>query len=129
MEVDVESAEIKFYTIDDEEAEDQIWERKRKSRQKSINDAPTITINTKQSKQENNDPVLQKVYQWLKSNEKPVQIDPTIASNSYLLVCYKIFNQLYVNHDIKINHIVYPNILDSNPNQKDKKCLHLNFFM
>ena len=56
-------------------------------------------------------------------NERPLQIDPTIASNSFLSVSYKLFNQLYINHDTKIIHIEYPNIHDSNPNQEDKICL------
>ena len=68
-------------------------------------------------------PVLQKVYHWLTTNEKPLHIDPTIASNSFLLVYYKLFNQLYINHDTKINHIDYPNLHDSNPSQRDKICL------
>ena len=51
-------------------------------------------------------PVLQKVYHWLKINERPLQIEPTIASNSFLSVYYKLFNQTYINHDTKIFHIV-----------------------
>ena len=75
------------------------------------------------------DPVLQKVYHWLKIIERPLQIDPTIASNSFLSVYYKLFNQLYINHDTKIIHIDYPNIHDSNPNQKDKICLPFKLFL
>ena len=43
--------------------------------------------------QQKHDPDLQKVYQWLQKNEKPIQIDPTIASNSFLSVYYKLFQQ------------------------------------
>ena len=44
-----------------------------------------ITIETiiSQQKQEH---VLQKVYHWLTINERPLQIDPTIASTSFLSV-------------------------------------------
>ena len=48
-----------------------------------------ITIETIKTKQEQ-DTVLQKVYQWILNDEKPLQIDPTIAANSFLLVYYKI---------------------------------------
>ena len=65
--------------------------------------------------------VLQKVYYWLKINERPLQIDPTVASNSFLSVYYKLFNQLYINHDTKIIHINYPNIHNSNQKSKIKK--------
>ena len=41
-----------------------------------------ITIETIKS-QPKQDPVLQKVHHWLKTNERPLQIDPTIASNSF----------------------------------------------
>ena len=51
--------------------------------------------------QQKQDPALQKVYHWLKTNERPLQIDPTIASNSFVSVYYKLFNQLYINHDTK----------------------------
>ena len=78
--------------------------------------------------QQKQDPVLQKVYHWCKTNERPSQIDPTIASNSFLSVHYKLFNQLYINHDTKIIHIDYPNIHDSNPNQKVKICLPFKLF-
>ena len=70
-----------------------------------------ITIATIKSQQKQ-DPVLQKVYHWLKTDERPLQIDPTIASNSFLSVHYKLFNQLYINHDTKIIHIDYPNLHD-----------------
>ena len=86
-----------------------------------------ITIETVKS-QQNQKPVLQKVYHWLKINERPLQKDPTIASNSFLSVYYKLFNQLYINHDTKIIHIDYPNVHDSNPNQKDKICLSFKLF-
>ena len=78
--------------------------------------------------QQKQDLVLQKVCHWLEINERPLQIDPTIASNSFLSVYYKLFNQLYFNYDTKIIHINYPNLLDSNPNQKDKICLPFNLF-
>ena len=78
--------------------------------------------------QQEQDTVLQKVYQWVLNNERPLQIDPTIAANSFLLVYYKIFNQLYNNHDTKIIHIDYPNLHDSNPNQRDKICLPFKLF-
>ena len=42
-----------------------------------------ITIETINS-QQTQDSVLQKVYHWLRTNGKPLQIDPTIASISYL---------------------------------------------
>ena len=51
-----------------------------------------ITIETIKT-QQNQDTVLQKVYQWILNNERPLQIDPTIAANSFLLVYYKLFNQ------------------------------------
>ena len=86
-----------------------------------------ITIETIKA-QQNQDTVLQKVYQWILNNERPLQIDPTIAANSFLLVYYKIFNQLYINHDTKIIHIDYPNLHDSNPNQRDKICLPFKLF-
>ena len=54
-----------------------------------------ITIETIKT-QQNQDTVLQKVYQWILNNERPLQIDPTIAANSFLLVYYKLFNQLYI---------------------------------
>ena len=86
-----------------------------------------ITIETIKSQQKH-DPVLQKVYHWLQSNERPLQIDPTIASNSFLSVYYKLFHQLYINHETKIIYIYYPNIHDSNPNQNDKICLPFKLF-
>ena len=46
-----------------------------------------ITIETIKSQQKH-DPVLQKVYQWLQINERPLQIDPTIASNTFLSFYY-----------------------------------------
>ena len=48
---------------------------------------------------QNHDLVLQKNYHWLQNNERPLQIDPTIASNSLLSVYYKLFHQLYINHE------------------------------
>ena len=86
-----------------------------------------ITIETIKTQQEQ-DTVLQKVYQWVLNNKRPLQIDPTIAANSFLLVYYKIFNHLYINHDTKIIHIDYPNLHDSNPNQRDKICLPFKLF-
>ena len=47
--------------------------------------------------QQAQDTVLQKVYQWVINNERPLQIDPTIASNSFLLVYYKVFNNCILN--------------------------------
>ena len=85
-----------------------------------------ITIETLKSQQKQ-DPVLQKIYHWLKSNERPLQIDPTIASNFFLSVYYKVFNQLYINHDTKIIHIDYPNLHDSNP-KKNKICYPFKLF-
>ena len=88
-----------------------------------------ITIDTIKSQQKQ-DPVLQKVYHWLKTNERPLQIDPTIASNSFLSVYYKFFNQVYINHDTQKIHIDCPNVYDSNPNKKKTKYVyHLNSFM
>ena len=78
--------------------------------------------------QQKQDPVLQKVFHWLTTNDKPVQIDPITASNSFLLGYYKLFNQLYINHKTKIFHIDYPNLHDSNPNQRDKICLLFKLF-
>ena len=86
-----------------------------------------ITIETIKTQQKQ-DPVSQKVYHWLKLNERPLQIDPTIASNSFLSVYYKLFNQLYINHDTKIPQIDYPNMHDSDPNQTDKKSLPFKLF-
>ena len=78
-----------------------------------------ITIEAMKSQQKH-DPVLQKIHHWLQNNKRPLQIDPTIASNSFLSVYYKLFHQLYINHETKIIHIHYSNIHDSNPNQNDK---------
>ena len=86
-----------------------------------------LTIETIKS-QQNQDPVLQNVYHWLKSDERPLQIDPTIASKSFLSVYYKLFKQLYINHDTKSIHINYHNSHDSNPSQKDKICLPFTLF-
>ena len=89
-----------------------------------------ITIETIKSQQKQ-DPVLQKVYQWVKTNERPLQIDPTIASNSFLSVYYKLFNQLYINHDTKTIHIDYRNIHDfmiRTQIKKTKNAYHSNFF-
>ena len=44
-----------------------------------------ITIETIKSQQKH-DPVLQKIYHWLQNNERPLQLDRTIASNSFLSV-------------------------------------------
>ena len=63
-----------------------------------------ITIETIKSQQKQ-DPVLLKVFHWLETNERPLQIDQTIAK-----------------------YIVYPNLHDSNPNQKDKICLPFKLF-
>ena len=90
-------------------------------------DDTQITIETIKTQQEQ-DTVLQKVYQWILNDERPLQIDPTIAANSFLSVYYKIFNQLYIYHDTKIIHIDYPNLHDSNPNQRDKICLSFKPF-
>ena len=49
-----------------------------------------ITIETIKSQQKQ-DPVLQKVYHCLKTNKRPLQIDPTIASNSLISVYYKLY--------------------------------------
>ena len=78
--------------------------------------------------QQKQDPVLQKIYHWLEPNERPLQIDPTTASNSFLSVYYKLFNQLYINHDTKIILLDYPNLHDSNPNQKDQIYLPFKLF-
>ena len=86
-----------------------------------------ITIETLKSQQKQ-DPDLQKVYHWLETNERPLQSDPTKASNSFLSFYYKLFNQLFFNHVTKIVHIDYPNLHDSNPNQKDKICLPFELF-
>ena len=86
-----------------------------------------ITIDIIKSQQQH-DPVLQKVYQWLQTNERPLQIDPTIASYSFLSVYYKLFHQLYINHETKIIHVYYHNIQDSNPDQNDKICLPFKLF-
>ena len=86
-----------------------------------------ITIETIKS-QRKHDPVLQKIYHWLQNNERPSQIDPTIASNSFLSVYYKLFHQIYLNHETKIIHTHYSNIHDSNPNQNDKICLPFKLF-
>ena len=81
-----------------------------------------------QQKQDHWLDVSQKVYHWLETNEKPLQIDPTITGNSFLSVYYKLFNQLYINHDTKIIQIDYPNLHDSSPNQEDKICLPFKLF-
>ena len=64
----------------------------------------------------------------MQTNERPLQIDPTIASNSFLSVYYKLFHQLYINLETKFIHIYYPNIHDSNPDQNDKICLPFELF-
>ena len=86
-----------------------------------------ITIETIQS-QQNQVPVLQKVYHWLKINERPLQIDPTIASNSSLSVYCKFFNQLYINHDTKIIHIDYPFMIQTQI-KRTKFAYHLHTSM
>ena len=86
-----------------------------------------ITIETIISQQKQ-DPVLQKVFHWLTTKDKPLRIDPIIASNSFLLVYYKLFNQLYINHETKIIPIDYPNLHDSNLSQRDKTCLPFKLF-
>ena len=86
-----------------------------------------ITIETIKSQQKH-DPVLQKIYHWLQNNERPLQIDPTIASNFFLSVYYKLFHQFFINHETKIIHIHYSYIHDSNPNQNDKICLPFKLF-
>ena len=86
------------------------------------------TIETIKSQQKQEKRVLQKGYHWLTINKRPLQIDPTIASNSILSVYYKFFNQLYINHDTKIIQLDYPNIHVSNPNQKDKICFPFELF-
>ena len=86
-----------------------------------------ITIEIIKSHQKH-DPVLQKIHHWLQNNERPSQIYPTIASNSFLSVYYKLFHQLYINHETKIIHIRYSNIHDSNPNRNDKICLPFKLF-
>ena len=86
-----------------------------------------ITIETIKSQQKH-DLVLQKIYHWLQNNERPLQIDPPIACNSFLSVYYKLFHQLYINHETKIIHIHYSNIHDSNLNQNDKICLPFKLF-
>ena len=65
------------------------------------------TIETVKSQQKQ-DPVLQKVFHWLMTNDKPLQIDPIIASNSFFLVYYILFNRIYINHETQIIHIDYP---------------------
>ena len=62
------------------------------------------------------------------TNNKPLQIDPIIASNPFFLVYYKLFNQLYIIHETKIIQIDYPNIHNSNPSQRDKMCLPFKLF-
>ena len=86
-----------------------------------------LTIETIKSQQKH-DHVLQKVDHWLHNNKRLLQIDPTIASNSFLSVYYKLFHQLYINYETKIIHIYYSNPHDSNPNQNDKICLPFKLF-
>ena len=90
-------------------------------------DDTPVTIETIKSQQKHN-PVLQKVYHWLQSDEKPLQIDITKASNTLLSVYYKLFHQLYIIHETKIIHIYYSNTHDSNPRQNDKICLSFKIF-
>ena len=88
-----------------------------------------ITIEIDKKTQQKQDHVLQDVYHWLETIERPLQIDSTIASNSFLSVYYKLFNQLYINHDTQIIHIDYPNFHDTNRNQKDKYVYLSIYFM
>ena len=51
IEINVQSAGFRedeqiFYTADDDETEEQIWERKEQSRQKPLTDQPTSLIDT-----------------------------------------------------------------------------------
>ena len=87
-----------------------------------------MTLETRKIQQKP-DPVLHKVYHWLKTNDRHLQIDPSITSNSFLLFYYKLFNQKYINNDTEIIHIVYPKIHDSNPNQNDKNSLPFKLFL
>ena len=86
-----------------------------------------ITIETIKSQQKH-DPVLQKIHHWLQNNERPLQIEPTIASNSFLSVYYKLSHHLHINHETKSIHKHYSNIHDSNPNQNDKIRLPFTLF-
>ena len=74
--------------------------------------------------QQKQDPVLQKVYHWLETNERPLQSDPIRASNSFLSVYYKLFN-----HDTKIIHIDYPNFTIQFQVKKTKYVYHSKYFM
>ena len=58
----------------------------------------------------------------------PSQIDPILASNSFLLANYKLFIQLYIDHETKIIHIDYPDLHDSNPSHRDKICLPFKLY-
>ena len=71
---------------------------------------------------------MQKVFHWLTTKDKLLQIDTIIASNPFLLVYYKLFEQFYINHKTKIFHIDYPNIHSSNPSRRDKICLPFKLF-
>ena len=84
-----------------------------------------VTIDTTKFQQKQ-DPVLQKVYHWLETNERPLQIDPTIASNSFLSVYYKLFKQLCINHDTKIIHIIILTFIIQIQTKKTKYAYHLN---
>ena len=75
-----------------------------------------VTIETIKSQQKQ-ELVSQKVYHWLKTKDKTLQINPTKTSNSFLIVYHKLFKQLYFNHDAEIIHIYYPKNHDSNPNK------------
>ena len=52
-----------------------------------------ITIESIKSQQKQ-DPVLQKGYHWLTTNDQALHIDPKIVSNSFLLVYYKLFDTI-----------------------------------
>ena len=88
-----------------------------------------ITIETIKSQQKQ-DPVLQKVFHWLTTIDKPVQMDPIIASNSFLLVYYKHFKQLYIIHETKIIHIYIILIfMTQTQTKKTRYAYHLNYSM
>ena len=45
----------------------------------------------------------------VKIKGKTFQLNPSIICNSFLLVHYKLFDQLYINHDTKLIFIIYSN--------------------
>ena len=73
--------------------------------------------------------LLQKVYQWLQNNEKPLQIDPAIASNSFLSVYYKLFQQLYINRETKSFIYILLTYMIQTQTKTTKYVYHLNFSM